>query len=249
MNSIFEVFPDLRQLADNRFAGVSCAKPTIMLAMTARTGSTHLCAALEEAGDVGRPGEIFNPRGVAAMERQRRGVELFADYMHSFATGPSPVFIFKTSWQDFAPFAQDWRTLFPNLRVAYLDRKNLAAQAVSLYRAQVSGNWHQPAGQAHAQAQDPRQNFDLQRICTLMQELTDEKRAWEQFFHAESLTPARLFYENFHNDITQALRFLAAEMGLGLRADIPPGVGLRKLADSTNRDWTERVQRHVLQMT
>jgi LPS sulfotransferase NodH len=249
MDNIFEIFPDLRQLADNRFAGVSCAKPTIMIAMTARTGSTHLCAALQAAGDVGRPGEIFNPRGVAAVERERRGVELFADYMRSFAAEPSPVFIFKTSWQDFAPFAQDWRALFPNLRVVYLDRKNLTAQAVSLYRAQISGTWHQPAALARTQAGDLQHRFDLARICALMQELTNEKCAWEQFFGAEGLTPARLFYENFHNDVTQALRFLAQEMGLGLRADIPPGVGFDKLADALNHDWVERVQRHVLRMT
>jgi hypothetical protein len=113
MDSIFDVFPRLRQLAESRFAGVSCAKLAIMIAMTARTGSTHLCAALQAAGEAGRPAEIFNPRGVAGVERQRRGVTLFAGYMRSFAAEPSPVFIFKTNWQDFTPFARDWHTLFP----------------------------------------------------------------------------------------------------------------------------------------
>jgi LPS sulfotransferase NodH len=59
--------------------------------------------------------------------------------------------------------------------------------------------------------------------------LFDEKRAWERFFSAEGLMPAR-------------------EMALDLRADIPPGVGYDKLADARNKDWIERVQRHVLQM-
>ncbi len=249
MHAIFEIFPDLRQLAASHFAGAACAKPAVMLAMTARTGSTHLCAALQKAGDVGQPGEIFNPRGVAAAERQRRGVELFADYMRSFAAEPSPVFIFKTSWNDFAPFAQHWRSLFPNLRIVYLDRKNLAAQAVSLYRAQHSGTWHQPAAHPRSLAPASPPNFDLPRICALMRELSDEKRAWEQFFRAEALTPPRLFYENFQQDITQALRFLAQELSLPLNFETPPEPGFLKLADSTNHDWVERVQRHVLQMT
>ena len=249
MDSIFEVFPDLRALADSRFAGAACAKPTIMIAMTARTGSTHLCGALAAAGDVGRPGEIFNPRGVAWAERERRGVHSFTDYMRSFNDEPSPVFIFKTNWQDFAPFAQDWRRLFPNLRVAYLDRKNLAAQAVSLYRAQISGTWHQPAQQARATPDDQRHSFDLARICALMQELSAEKQAWERFFNAEGLTPARLFYEDFQKDVGIGLGFLAREMNLGLRLEVPPGTGFEKLADALTLDWVERVQRHVLHMT
>ena len=249
MDSIFEVFPDLRALAQERFAGSGCTKPAIMIAMTARTGSTHLCSALAAAGDVGRPGEIFNPRGVAGAERERRGVRSFADYMRSFNAEPSPVFIFKTNWHDFSPFARDWRTLFPNLRVVYLDRKNLAAQAVSLYRAQISGTWHQPARQARACADEWRDSFDLERICALMQELTVEKHAWERFFSAEELTPPRLFYEDFHKDVGLGLDFLARETGLALRPDIPPGTGFEKLADTLTRDWVERVQRHVFQMT
>jgi LPS sulfotransferase NodH len=82
-----------------------------------------------------------------------------------------------------------------------------------------------------------------------MQELSAEKHAWERFFSAEALTPARLFYEDFHKDVSLALGFLAREMGLALRLEVPPGTGFEKLADGLTRDWVERVQRHVFQMT
>jgi len=39
-------FPDFYDLQARGFAGVKCDKPGLMIAMTARTGSSHLCAAL-----------------------------------------------------------------------------------------------------------------------------------------------------------------------------------------------------------
>jgi LPS sulfotransferase NodH len=220
-----------------------------MLAITPRTGSTHFCVALHQAGQSVEPTEIFNPRGPAAAERDRRGVASFAAYIASFARDPDTAFIFKTSWHDAAPIAPFLRSLFPDLRVVFIDRKNIAAQAVSLFRAEVLNLWHRRPGQAASLPPNGEDKFDLQRICAILANLEAEKRLWESFFAAQGILPLRLRYEDFETDVNIALRSLIPALNLPLRTDLPSGAGLQQLADATSQDWVLRVQRHIFNMS
>ncbi|MDD2706064.1 MAG: Stf0 family sulfotransferase [Acidocella sp.] len=242
------VFPDFTALRTQNFPGIVFPKPTIMLAMSPRTGSTHLCAALHQAGHSAEPNEIFNPRGPALVLRDRYRVTGFADYIASLARAPDADFIFKTSWQDVAPFAPALPGMFPNLRVVYIERRNIAAQAVSLFRAQRRNFWHRRPGQA-APAPAVEEHFDLPRLCAIVAELQAEKCSWEAWFTAQGITPLRLRYEDFETDVNTALRVLAAAFSLPLRTNLPPTAGLEKLADSTSRDWVLRLQKHLFNMS
>ncbi len=245
--SLAAAFPDFAGLAAAGFPGVACPKPAIMMAMTARTGSTHLCALLARAADVGAPAELFNPRGVLGAEAGRRGVSSFAGYIESIAREPSETLLFKTSWQDFAPLAPHAGALFPNLRVVYLDRKDIIAQAVSLYRAVNSGLWHRRQGDTAPAPPPPA--FDAARIEWWMEQLSAEKRAWEAFFEQAGLAPARLTYESFARDPASGVRAFAAAAGLVLRPGWEDAPGFERLADETSRDWIGRMRRHVFKMT
>jgi trehalose 2-sulfotransferase len=247
--NISGAFSDLDQLQRDCFAGVQCTKPVIMIAMTPRTGSTHLCAALQAAGDVGRPSEIFNPRGYVEHEKQLRSATLFSEYVRSFNEEPSPLFAFKVCWIDFKPFASHWRAIFPRMRVIYLDRKDVIAQAVSMFRAETSGLWHQRAEETDQPIQGLDDKFDLALICEIMANLEREKRDWEQFFATEAITPIRVFYEAFAQDTSQTLQFISKQMRLDLHPEIGAEVGYKKLADALTDEWVSKVRRHVFQMT
>ncbi len=250
MSAIFAAFPDLAALHANGFAGLSCEKPAVMIAMTPRTGSTHLCAALAQTEGVAPPAEIFNPRNwVVQAEMARRGVVLFADYVRSFNADSGPCFFFKTSWQDFSPFAAGYRQIFPNLRVVYLDRKDVIAQAVSLYRAAESGTWHVPRGDTPAKEEATLDHLNLAHISTWLETIEAEKRGWKRFFAAEGMTPMRLFYEDFATDVTKAVAAIADFLGLPLNQEIGPEVGFQKLGDAVSEAWVERARRHVLRLT
>lgn len=243
-----KIFPDFETLRAAGFPGIVCSRPVVMIAMTPRTGSTHLCSALHAAGLTAEPTEIFNPRGPAADEAARRSAITFAAYVAAFASVPDRVFIFKTSWQDFSPFADTARHIFPDLQVVYLDRWNIAAQAVSDFRAKASNLWHRRVGQPLL-ATVPTPDFDLERIMQLLWALQAEKCAWEAWFEAQCIAPIRLRYEDFENDVNVALATLAKGLSVPLRTDLPPGVGLEKLADATSRDWTLLVQKRLLNMS
>jgi LPS sulfotransferase NodH len=111
--------------------------------------------------------------------------------------------------------------MFPNLRVVYIERRDIAAQAVSLFRAQQRNFWHRRPGQA-ASAPAVEEHFDLPRLRVIMAELQAEKRSWEAWFTAQGISPLRLRYEDFETDVNAALRVLAAALGLPLRTNPPP---------------------------
>jgi LPS sulfotransferase NodH len=241
------VFPDFAALHAGGFAGVRCAKPAIMIAMTPRSGSTFLCSALHEAGQSSEPAEIFNPRGPAQNEARRYQVTGFADYIASFARAPDAAFIFKTCWADAAPLAPALTHIFPGLRVIYLERKNIAAQAVSNFKAEVSGIWHLRPGQSQ-ELIDYAGKFDMERILLLVRNIEAEKTHWKAWFTAQAIEPLQLEYRLLDNDIQEALRRVAATMQLPLRPDHVTGRGLVRLADAISAEWTERVQRRLFNL-
>jgi LPS sulfotransferase NodH len=204
--TISEHFQDFIEFQSSGFAGISCDKPVVMIAMTPRTGSSHLCAALQAAGDVGR-------------------------------------------WHDWAPLADGLKMLFPRLQLVYLDRRDVIAQAVSLFRAEITNHWARRPGEKVTQAEALDDKFDLRRIKHIVDNLVSEKTQWELYFAAQELTPARLFYESFVHDIGHALRFFTQHTGLDLKPEIAPDAGYEKLADRLSDEWVDRMRRHVLQMT
>jgi LPS sulfotransferase NodH len=243
-----DVFPDFATLQNQGFAGVSCNKPTIMIAITPRTGSTLLCTALHQAGHSNEPNEIFNPNGPARQEAERRGTGSFAAYMASFARDPDPAFIFKIGCFNARPLANSLTRLFPQLRVVYLDRRNIAAQAVSQFRAELSGTWHARPGQPH-RAFDWNGKFDLAHICAIIRIMEQEKRDWEAWFVNNNITPLRLDYRQLETSLGEAVRQIADTMNLPLRPEAVAGGGVLKLADELSADWTERVQKHLYNLS
>lgn len=242
------VFPDYNAWAEKGFEGLICPKPTVMIAFSPRTGSTHLCEVLHHAGQGRVPTEIFNPRGPAEKERNLRGVGSFAAYFQSFASDSDEVFIFKTCWLDAAPFASALTRMFPSLRVVYLSRRNDAAQAVSAFKAELTGTWHVHQGGVEARRVQEGQ-FSMERLLALHAAQARERQGWAQWFAVQGVKPLAMQYEEFERDINAGLRKLVMELGLGLRTEVPANVGMRKLADQTSFEWTLGLQRRLLNLS
>jgi LPS sulfotransferase NodH len=249
MESIIDLFPDLEKLFRDGFAGVHCEKPGLMIAMTARSGSTHLCKVLQEAGDFSPITEIFNPRGVVEAEKKRLSAVSFRDYIGAINDQPHRYFAYKTCWRDFAPFAHNFGEIFSNLQLVYLNRRDVFAQAVSLYRAQISGEWHRRPGAASPTGANALPEPNISHMQIGLNELEAEKQGWQAFFASRHLTPLELVYEDFTDDVTKAIGKISAHTSISLDRPIGPDIGLEKLADALSSDWRERLQKHVFQMT
>lgn len=242
---IITLFPELEAFSPSDFARIGTTRPTLMIAMTARTGSTHLCSGLSSVLPVGKPTELFNARDTLVWEKQQRGVNTFEELLSQYYSESDHTIVFKTAWVDFDYFKDKAYILFPNLKVIYLNRLDIEAQAVSLFKALVTKKWHDASSIARP-SEEPldvvREKFDLVRICSIIKALEREKTSWEKFFFAHCLTPARINYEDFTTDLAAVVTFVAHNIGF-------PEVDASKLksdfsalSDSINEEWLRSVR-------
>jgi len=142
LSRIEDIFPELHQLSTDELRQIGVTKPALMIAMTARTGSSHLCSGLASILRAGRPRELFNTRSNKTAEQKRRGAKTFGEFLAQYAAASDDYVVFKSCWQDFDYFQEKIELLFPNLEWVYVNRFNIEAQAISLYRATITGYWH-----------------------------------------------------------------------------------------------------------
>jgi LPS sulfotransferase NodH len=232
------------------------AKLTVVVAMTARTGSTQFCAVLGAAGGFLAPDEVLNARSwVAHAAKERLGVETFEGLMEALRRAPGPCLGLKTNWLDFAPISEFYDKVLPGARFIYLDRRDVLAQAVSLFRAVISNRWHVPVGvgfdegQARAEWEMLNSRLDLNKISQTVKQLVDEKKAWEDFFKRESITPVRVFYEDFDRDRRTDLARVGEALGVALDRAVPADVGFERLSDALSEAWLEAARKDDLKMT
>ncbi len=125
----------------------------------------------------------------------------------------------------------------------------MIAQAISLFRAIASRYWHHSRAAGARAPSKLSVEFDLERICGCLQVLEAEKREWEGFFKANAITPIRISYEIFADDVSVGVKFLGEKLGLDWHDEAGPEIGFHKTSDALTGEWVERVRRHVLRMT
>jgi LPS sulfotransferase NodH len=249
MDKLTDVFPELRDYSAADFAALASSKPVLMMAITPRTGSTNLCDAYSRSLKVGEPVEIFNPRGVAQWQKKKRGVADFRSYMMSLYADPGEWFGFKVSWPQFGFFVPYYKLMFPNLKVVYLDRYDVEAQAVSLFKAVVSGEWHKKTGSDAGRKMAPEEldaKFDLQQICQTIRNVEAGKKQWRSFFFDEGIYPAYVYYEDFAKDVNRAIEYIVKFIGVDYSSCATVESQLSQLADEINENWVKRVNKHRL---
>ena len=239
---ITKLFTELQSYKDEDFEKLSINKPVLMIAMTARTGSTHLCSALSSIVDIHLPNEFFNPRGPILVNLRRRNVSNFHDYFKSIAQDPGGCLIFKTSWKDFSYFRSAYQLMFPDLYVLYLNRLDMEKQAVSLYKAKMSGLWHDAGANKSTPKEKFDEDFDIKAINNCMLDLEKEKALWESFFVAEGLDPLRLYYEDFEHDVENTVNYILQFLGIDNNKKVISKYN--KVSDEINEKWLRKLKEY-----
>jgi len=220
----------------------STPQKSYVLAMTARTGSTLLCALLEQSGLLGRPDEYVNPRGPVQMFYRHHPASNPTQYLSNIARAyqtPNGVFGLKTTFSDLEPVlkAVSLSSLLGPIRFIALEREDMIAQAVSLQMAKASGVWHRRAdgssvgdGQVRSEAL-----LSVDSIVGAIDELVRGRLQWERFFALYGIRPLRLTYEQLVAAPAQTIARIAAHVGVeldGFQPDLSRAP--RLLADARN---------------
>ncbi len=246
---------------------------TYLIASTPRSGSSFLAAGLLATGVAGRPEEYFAAEHMAAYKEDLRLPHdcSWSDYLAkvmAYASTQNGVRGVKIHWRDVILLAEALgfrddpgvvlEKLFPTAVFVNIVRADRRAQAISLFRAEATGEWFRSAGpQARpwglylARPTPGRAAVDLtavaptyEQIVGIERSLDAEQAAWTAYFRTRARAALTVRYEaldaNYRGEIARVLRFLGADPAHADRVPQPP---LERQSDHINQHWRRLIDR------
>ena len=225
---------------------LSCVQRKVLIACSARSGSTLLKDSLEHYGVHAR--EHFNPDIVhPAVEAQTaRTVIDYANHLAhtevhggTFAIkGAVPTFLFLQSIGEFPERKHEWRVIF-------LRRKNIVRQAISMRVASITGQWNSTAEPIRAVADS---DYAFEAITANVDAVLKTNSTWERIFASFGITPSRVFYEDFAAAIPESGWKLARFIGVDAPRiiDAPPRIA--RQSTELNDAWEQRYRAELAKL-
>jgi LPS sulfotransferase NodH len=245
------------------------SQATYVIASTPRSGSSLLAAGLVGTGVAGRPEEYFTPDHIGSYKQDLNlpmncsWGEYLAKVM-AFAATPNDVRGVKIHWRHVVLLARALgfhgapgvvlEMLFPAAVFVNIVRADRRAQALSLFRAEMTGEWFRspglstrarPWGLYLARPTPGRAAVDLtsvaptyEQIIEMERNLDAEQAAWNNYFTTRRLTVLTVRYEdldaNYQGEIARVLDFLGADPKHAAGLAKPP---LERQSDHINEYW------------
>jgi LPS sulfotransferase NodH len=240
-----------------------CANP--------RSGSTLLARALSDTGVAGHPEEYFlcgAPEAFlggwtfweAGPLAQRYGIsdrESFFELVFQLGSTANGVFGAKVMWTYVGSMLDKFRetprysgmerevlfrSLFPDLHVVHLIRRNRLRQAVSWLRAAQDGVW--VVSDAEPANPSGQPSYDYATIDGMMSLIAQGEQGWADLFRALRVEPYDVIYEElidadgYETSVRGVLRYLDLDDRIPI-----PSARTAQQADRINDQWVERFLR------
>ncbi len=183
------------------------------------------------------------------------------DYAVHRGTTPNGVFSSKVMWNYFDDFRarvrelpgmenlmfnQALHSIFPDLRVVFVRRRDKVAQAVSLWRAIQTQRWRDAED---ARSETPEAQYDYRAIKHLVEELHRWDAKWEDWFNATGRQPVRVIYEEFVGARAATLGRVLDALGIPPRELTGDKGPMRRQADVVSQNWADRFRQEDLDRT
>jgi LPS sulfotransferase NodH len=247
---------------------------TYVIASTPRSGSSLLAAGLVATGVAGRPEEYFTPDHIEAYKEDLKlatncsWAEYLAKVM-AFAATENGVRGFKIHGRHVVVLAQALgfrgdpgavlEALFPAAVYVNIVRTDRRAQAISLFRAETTGEWFRSHGSSRgvrpwglylARPTAGLAAVDLtgvaptyEQIVEIERSLDAEQEAWTNYFTSRRLEVLTVRYEdfdaNYRDEIARVLQFLGADPAHAAGLPLPP---LERQSDHINEHWRRLIE-------
>ncbi|MBN2700262.1 MAG: hypothetical protein JXR29_02285 [Methylothermaceae bacterium] len=218
-----------------------------IVAITPRSGSSYLCDMMKKTGRFGRPDEYLNANFLPGI-LTKIPAEHPGDYlrhvvkMRKTGNGVSGL---KASWFQFRNFIAclpDLRYI-KGFRFIYLTRRDLAMQAVSLYKATATDVFH--TNIRHDEAKLTRLEsleYDFNQIHEWYRHIELQEAGWRHFFYRHRIFPLCITYEEVEADVLAVMKRIATFVAVdpdNVRLPAEASV-FRKVRDERNLEWSRR---------
>lgn len=228
---------------------------SVLVCATPRSGSSLLCEALANSGLVGQPFEYFNAVRMRSLASRWNAPDQAAYLGELFerTSTPNGVFGAKLAPHDLSLVLEGLRDLagpgpsdaelladaFPAARYVWITRADKVRQAISLERANQTGQWGDIGVRLPLALARPR--FDRDAIEDRLRLIAEYETAWLERFAAAGVEPVRVAYEEVAADHEGSARRVLDELGIEVPGDLVFGPRrLRRQADALNDRWAER---------
>ncbi|MCP5154615.1 MAG: glycosyltransferase [Ectothiorhodospiraceae bacterium] len=237
--------PTTRSLAPGD--GLDPIRPLLSyaIATTPRAGSNLLCEALGGTGLAGSPTEHLADGARRSFEVTHGGgggVDQLAAAVQGL-TGPNDVFGTKLLWHQLealaAPTSGEWppggpmdalKLLLPGLRFVRLRRRDRLRQAISLWRAEASGDWVRTEA---TRGVAPAPTFDRAAIAQRLARLDADEARWDELLADHRPAPFTVWYEDLAADPRGTAVAVLDALGIERPAHLPaPPITTRAQADA-----------------
>ena len=242
---------------------------TYVIASTPRSGSSLLAAGLVATGVVGRPEEYFTPDHIGSYKEDLKlPIDCsWAEYLEkvmAFAATENGVRGVKIHWRHVVELARALgcrddpgdvlEMLFPAAVFVNIVRADRRAQAISLFRAETTGEWFRSSGSSRrarpwglylARPTPGQAEADLtgvaptyEQIVGMERSIDAEQAAWTNYFTTRRREFLTVRYEdldsNYHGEIARVLQFLGEDPARAVGLPKPP---LERQSDHINEHW------------
>ncbi len=217
-----------------------------------------LCSSLMQTGITGNPAEFFNPPLLNQLYTiQRLGLgkdEEFIPKMFETITTQNGVaglklpahhtgfFVEKIAEYMGLPVSTLYSAIdhiFPNVRYIFLTRNDKVAQAVSYFRANVTGEWTRYTDGVGKAA---FVQFHHLGIETCLRRIERSNAYWESYFNLHGISPLRITYEELLGDFESVIS--RVHRLLNLPIDTPSLLPTTiRMGDSKSKEWAEEFRR------
>lgn len=218
-----------------------------IIALTPRSGSTYLCNMIMKTKRLGIPEEMLGQISLPGRMKNipgRTPEEYIRNVIRVKRTA-NDVSGLKASWFQFQNFmeAMHDRSYLTDFKYIYLTRRDLAAQAVSLYKATASTIFH-----THKQPSEEQLRlldaleYDYEAIKNWYDHIVAQEKGWQRYFYHKRIFPLCLTHEDIEHDLHGVLKRIATYVSVNpANITIPeePSV-FKKVSDSRNIEWSRR---------
>lgn len=249
-NLIQDAFPADRILRASTLAAAAARSRLYVIFLTPRSGSTWLTELIMSTGRLGAPQEWFNDGWIYTEEPalgclppKSRGISDINEYVNAIVDEGRGVAglelsVFQAEMLGElidGQFDLNWFNA-----IFYLRRKDLFAQAVSLYRSVASGRFHSYEDTTDKIQAFNSVKFDEEKLIEWLNFLIMCEKKFDELFERHKVQPVNLFYEDIVGNPLLTVQEIASAIGV----DQPQNLGatsLRLMRDSTSASWRERL--------
>lgn len=222
-------------------------RSTYIIAMTPRSGSSYLCDVMKASKRFGTPDEVLNVNFIPNILAHIPG-RTADEYMRNIfrvRKTPNGISGLKASWFQFNNFVQGMADAkqVQKQKFVYLTRRDLAAQAISLYKATASDVFHtnKQHGAEALQKLDELE-YDYKKIEQWLHHIATQEAGWRKYFSQHAIVPLAISHEEVDADVLGVMKRIAPFVGVDPNnVKLPETASVfTKVSDSRNAEWAER---------